>query len=164
MSGCQNAQTATCTIALNESDYFVGEAILIEFSTLAIPRDNRIFESLMNGTRKIQIFQDSKMIYETEMWPISAPKITREKLSFFHQIPTRGPDFKAIPGKYKLKAIVDDWSSNEVEFMISQIELKGNLSGSEFKKAILGKWKSVWEHQGKKNIEYLELAKTAKQK
>jgi hypothetical protein len=39
----------------------------------------------------------------------------------------------------------------------STIQIKGSLSESEFKKAIIGTWKAVWNHPEKENIKYLEL-------
>ena len=46
---------------------------------------------------------------------------------------------------------------NDSQEFQSQIKLKDDLSETEFKKAIVGKWESVFEAQGKKSIEYLEL-------
>ncbi len=40
-----------------------------------------------------------------------------------------------------------------------QLVLKENFSEQGFKEAIIGKWKSVWKHSTKKNIDYLELNK-----
>ena len=42
---------------------------------------------------------------------------------------------------------------------IDQIELREDLSESEFKKAIIGKRQSVYEIPGKQNVEYLELTR-----
>jgi hypothetical protein len=108
-------ERAECLIALDKTEYVVNEPIIIEFSTL---KDNRIFGSLLNGLGKIQIFKDSELIYETEMYPVSAPKIEEGKLSFYHRISIRGPEFKASSGQYRIKATLKDWSSNEVEFRI----------------------------------------------
>ncbi len=48
---------------------------------------------------------------------------------------------------------------------IDQIELlKEDLSESEFKEAIFGKWKSVYEKQGKENVESLELNRNGEAK
>ena len=37
------------------------------------------------------------------------------------------------------------------------IELKENFSADEFKEALIGKWQSVFENDGKENVIYLEL-------
>jgi hypothetical protein len=42
---------------------------------------------------------------------------------------------------------------------VDQIKLREGLSASEFKEAIIGKWKSVYEIPEKQNIEYLELGR-----
>jgi hypothetical protein len=54
-------------------------------------------------------------------------------------------------------------SSENQEHKI-RIELKGNLSGAEFKEAIIGKWGSVFYYPDKENIEYLELDKNGNAK
>ena len=38
----------------------------------------------------------------------------------------------------------------------------GYLSSADFKEAVIGKWNSVFEHQGKENVNYLELTKQGK--
>ncbi len=44
-------------------------------------------------------------------------------------------------------------------------DYRSDLSASDFKEAIIGKWKSVFEAPpGKENIEYLELSRTGKAK
>lgn len=40
---------------------------------------------------------------------------------------------------------------------VDQIELREDLSESEFKTALIGKWQSVYEHPGKQNVAYLEI-------
>lgn len=39
----------------------------------------------------------------------------------------------------------------------SNIELRENLSESEFKEALIGYWENQFEHQGKKNVEILDI-------
>ena len=46
-----------------------------------------------------------------------------------------------------------DKSPNQID----QIEYREDLSESEFKEAIIGKWESVYETPGKANVDYLEL-------
>ena len=53
---------------------------------------------------------------------------------------------------------------NKTPTQIDWSDYRGYLSASDFKKAIIGKWKSVFEAPGKENIEYLELSRTGKAK
>ena len=47
---------------------------------------------------------------------------------------------------------------------LSPTRLQESLSEPEFSKALIGKWKSVWELEGKETIEYLELTRNGEAK
>ncbi len=61
--------------------------------------------------------------------------------------------------KIILIALIFSFSCDKIPNQINQIEYRENLSGSEFKEAIIGKWESVYKMQGKENVEYLELTR-----
>ena len=44
----------------------------------------------------------------------------------------------------------------------TKVELRSDFSESEFKNAIIGKWKSVYEITGEENVIYLELSEQGK--
>ena len=46
------------------------------------------------------------------------------------------------------------------EDLFVNIKLQQSFSASEFKEAVIGKWMSVFEYQGRENVEYLELSRT----
>ena len=55
-----------------------------------------------------------------------------------------------------------DKTPTKTSTLIDWSNYRSNFSSSEFKEAIIGKWISVFEHQGKENVEYLELSRYGK--
>lgn len=55
-------------------------------------------------------------------------------------------------------------TNTKVETISKENVLKENFSETEFKQAIIGKWKSVWKYPKKKNVSYLELNQNGKVK
>lgn len=51
---------------------------------------------------------------------------------------------------------------NDFSDVITEVEIRPDLSALEFKIAIIGKWKSVYTVKGKENVEYLEIDRKGK--
>ncbi|MFA9391505.1 MAG: hypothetical protein ACERKD_16970 [Prolixibacteraceae bacterium] len=63
----------------------------------------------------------------------------------------------------KIESVPDTILEEELQDTIWP-ELKENFSDSEFKEAIIGKWQSIFEHEGQENVIYLELSNQNKAK
>ncbi len=110
--------SGNCIISIDRTSYNYGEGILLTVTWEKCAKINDISSYLMNGDGNIQIISGSQIICSLKMSPISAPKIDKDRLSFTYYLSTKNPDLHMTEGKYIIRIVSHNWTSNEVPFKI----------------------------------------------